>query len=483
MATETTSLLASHYPEDRSKEPKRPEGRTRTFAVISFAAAIDKVDVYLLPAVFRNLEETFGVGPKALGFVSLAQALAQALSSPFWGYLSDACSRRVILSFGCFFLGLVTYVVGASEAWWLVVAGRAVTGTGLALIAPLSQSLLADLFRPRMRGRAFGWFIFIANCGAFLGGLFATGISHDIILGIEGWRFAFYTVATLSLLAGALVWFLAIEPKRGGMDPYHEKISSLPDRSVVSIISSLFRVRTFCLITLGMLMDLLQWRGLTFLTLWFQYMGLSDWAAAGVSSMKPLSQACGALLGGWLGDKFSKKWPNTGRLGCAMLSMTLALPGMFFVFKFIPQDSQHIWWFATALFSVGTLGSWATPGCCRPIFSEIVSSKERGITFSIMLAVEGSIASLGAPLVGMLAEDIFGFKSHVGSLDSLTAQERQSNLQALGNAILLVFVVFWFVGFAVYSIILFTYPEDRDRLVLHFQHDSDKQKPSPTVCV
>ena len=76
----------------------------------------------------------------------------------------------------------------------------AVNGLGLSLVIPCSQSVIADLYSPTFRGRAFGLMQLVSAAGAVGGGLFATNVGHYSPFGIDGWRFALHVVALLSII-------------------------------------------------------------------------------------------------------------------------------------------------------------------------------------------------------------------------------------------------------------------------------------------
>ena len=78
----------------------------------------------------------------------------------------------------------------------------AANGLGLALVIPCSQSIVADLYTPTFRGRAFGAMQLISAMGVVGGGVFATNVGHYSPFGMDGWRFALHVVAVLSVFAG-----------------------------------------------------------------------------------------------------------------------------------------------------------------------------------------------------------------------------------------------------------------------------------------
>ena len=84
---------------------------------------------------------------------------------------------------------------------------------GLSLLIPAAQSVTADYHEEERRGRAFGLLYLTGTLGALTGAVFATNVGHLHPLGIEGWRFAFATVAVVSWLIGLLAFFLGTDPR------------------------------------------------------------------------------------------------------------------------------------------------------------------------------------------------------------------------------------------------------------------------------
>lgn len=61
------------------------------------------------------------------------------------------------------------------------------------------------------------------------------------------------------------------------------------------------------------------------------------------------------------------------------------------------------------LVTLGLLKTWAAPACNNPIFAEIVPPHLRNMIYAFDRCFEGAIAACAAPLVGLLAERMFGF--------------------------------------------------------------------------
>lgn len=145
--------------------------------VLNVAASLDGCDDQLLPASFRAMEAELGFHPSLLGNITLAQTMALSLSCPVWGYLADRCSRKRIMSIGLISWGAATIGLGFTSKVVHVILLRAINGMFLGSIAPISQSILADL-SPRMsRGFHFGLIQMCASGGRVIGGVLMTSVA------------------------------------------------------------------------------------------------------------------------------------------------------------------------------------------------------------------------------------------------------------------------------------------------------------------
>jgi hypothetical protein len=76
------------------------------------------------------------------------------------------------------------------------------------------------------------------------------------------------------------------------------------------------------------------------------------------------------------------------------------------------------WWsitlYGALLLVMGATISWAAPACNNPIFAEIVPPELRNLVYAFDRSFEMAIAAMAAPLVGILAEQLFGFSVRPG---------------------------------------------------------------------
>jgi MFS transporter, DHA1 family, tetracycline resistance protein len=184
---------------------------------ILFTVFLDMVGfgiiIPVLPALIGAVGQV-SLGEAAIlgGWMTAGYALAQFLSGPFMGNLSDRFGRRPLLLIAIFGLGIdfLLHAVAPTLGWIFV--GRIFAGfCGASWV--IANAYIADVTPPEDRGRAFGMM------GAAFGLGFVIGPALGGLLGEFGPRVPFYTAAAVSLLNFVFGYFvlpetLAVENRR-----------------------------------------------------------------------------------------------------------------------------------------------------------------------------------------------------------------------------------------------------------------------------
>ena len=82
--------------------------------------------------------------------------MAFSLALPVWGSLIYSCSPRDLLSVGCILWGSFTLMASWSSSFAAHFVLRLFIGASLAVVMPIGQSIICDLFSQYHRGTAFG---------------------------------------------------------------------------------------------------------------------------------------------------------------------------------------------------------------------------------------------------------------------------------------------------------------------------------------
>ena len=138
-------------------------------AVIVIGVLITAVDstivVLALPTMMRSLHAGLGT----VVWIVMAYLLVITLLATQVGRLGDMFGRVRMYE-----LGFVVFVAGSvwcglSNGWVVLVLARVLQGIGGALVSANSGAVIADVFPPETRGRAYGYNSIGWNLGAILG--------------------------------------------------------------------------------------------------------------------------------------------------------------------------------------------------------------------------------------------------------------------------------------------------------------------------
>ena len=126
--------------------------------------------------------------------------LAQAVSVPVYGKLSDLFGRKPIMLFGIGLFLLGSILCGFAWSMPALIAFRAVQGLGAGAVQPMSITIAGDIYTLAERAKAQGYLASVwamsAVVGPTLGGVFAQYLT---------WRWIFFVNIPLCALAA---WML-----------------------------------------------------------------------------------------------------------------------------------------------------------------------------------------------------------------------------------------------------------------------------------
>jgi len=103
------------------------------------------------------------VGPLIASF-----AVAQLISSPVWGKLSDRYGRRPAMIIGLSGSALAYAIFGFAGSLWMLFASRIVQGLGGGTTG-VAQAYVADTMVPAERAKALGWISAATSAGVLIG--------------------------------------------------------------------------------------------------------------------------------------------------------------------------------------------------------------------------------------------------------------------------------------------------------------------------
>lgn len=208
---------------------QRPVGsKWWTLTAVSIGVFMLMLDISVVNVALPDIRRALNASFTDLQWVVDAYALALAASLLAFGSVADLVGRRRI-----FALGLAVFIVsslacGLARHADVLNISRAVQGLGGAMMFATSLALIADAFRGKDRGTAFGVF------GAVTGGGIAIGpLIGGVIAEWAGWEWIFF----INVPVGIFAILLTLQKVAPSKDPRGHRIDWL---GVVTFSASLF---------------------------------------------------------------------------------------------------------------------------------------------------------------------------------------------------------------------------------------------------
>ncbi|CAN1338294.1 hypothetical protein LINPERPRIM_LOCUS37999 [Linum perenne] len=398
-----------------------------TLILVNLAAIMERADESLLPGVYKEVGAALHTDPTGLGSLTLFRSIVQSSCYPLAVYLASYHNRAHVIALGAFLWAAATFLVAISSTFLQVAISRGLNGIGLAIVTPAILSLVADSTNDSNRGMAFGWLQLTATLGSIIGGLCSVLIASTTIMGIPGWRVAFHLVAIIIVAQG---------------------------------VSGSF-----------------PWSALSFAPMWLELIGFSHEKTAVLMTLFTVAISIGGLFGGKMGDILAKQFPNSGRIILSQISSGSAIPLAAFLLLVLPDDPSTGFMHGLVLFVMGLSISWNGPATNNPIFAEIVPEKSRTSIYALDRSFESILASFAPPVVGILAQHVYGYQVPKRSSESIQQVETdRENAASLAKALYSAICIPMLLCCSIYSFLYCTYPRDRERAKMTAVIESELQR-------
>jgi hypothetical protein len=205
-------------------------------------------------------------------------------------------------------------------------------------------------------------------------------------------------------------------------------------------------------------------QAMSFMILYMQYTGLTDFHASCMVGVQLVGSACGVLLGGLVGDKLSSMSEAHGRPMTAQISLALSIPIAVAIFT-MRIGQANVIYCAFLCYCLGLVSTWVPAGCNKPVYARIVPPQNRSSTFAWSVALEATSGALIGPLlVGFLAQHEYGYEPSTKLVSEMAPDERKENARALSSALIVATTIPWSICLLIYTRLHFTYASDLEVL-------------------
>lgn len=358
--------------------------------VLMFVAFVDMVGSSMILPLVPYYATRMGAGGFMIGLVIASFSLAQLVSAPLWGRLSDRYGRRPAILLGLL-VSSVAYVVFAyAGTLALLLASRFVQGFGAGTVGVL-QAYVADAMHEEERAKSLGWLSAATSFGVVIGPAFGSFLTSAIGHAAPG-----LAAAVLCIAISLFAWRYLRESNVHAPDAPRLALAPRAGRAALARVIShsgepaprlilIYAVSIGAFYGTGQLIPLIlaDRFGITEKTVgwFFMYFGL----------MGVLIRAF--LLGPvvrWLRE------PRVARIGVVVLAAGLCLAGV---------ATSYVSLFTA--FTLMPLGTAFLFPCVTALLSRVVPAAERGLQMGVQQTY-GGVSRVIVPIVAGALIDRFG---------------------------------------------------------------------------
>ncbi|MGD0607916.1 MAG: MFS transporter [Streptosporangiaceae bacterium] len=196
--TEPQPVLAEQDGTPRGREPAQRGNKWWTLVAVCLGTFMLLLDITIVNVALPDIQRALNSSFSDLQWIVDAYALTLAAFLLTAGSLADSYGRRLLYLIGLVVFTAASALCGFAANTLMLQLSRGLQGAGGAIMFAVSLALLADAFRGRDRGIAFGVWGAVTGLavaiGPLLGGLLTTGLS---------WRWIFFVNAPIGI--GAVV--------------------------------------------------------------------------------------------------------------------------------------------------------------------------------------------------------------------------------------------------------------------------------------
>jgi MFS family permease len=312
-----------------------------------------------------------------------------AVLSPFGGYIADKLSRRYVIGASLFVWSFVTWWTGHVSTFHELMAARALMGISEAFYIPAALALITEFHPGNTRSRAVG----VHQTGIYIGQILGGFAGYVADSPEHGWRWAFSLCGMIGIIYAVPLLALLRDPVRPPQTAEQRAQNAGVARGLLGNPNFLLLVLYFTLpaiagwVVRDWMPDILKEKF---------HLGQGK---AGVSAILfvQIASLIGALIGGTLADRWSRKTPR-GRIFTIAIGMALFLPALFSV--------GNAGTLATAIVGLIIFGlGWGFFDCNNmPILCQIARPEWRATGYGIMNLVSISCGGFGDWAFGALRD-------------------------------------------------------------------------------
>jgi MFS family permease len=280
-----------------------PRQRWGFLSILFLVCASNYFDYSVLSVLLDPIKREFHVSDTMLGLLSgFCFSLVYAVAGLPIARWADRGNRRTVITVALASWSAATALCGITQSFWQLALARFGLGIAEPGALPPAQSLIADYFPPGQRATAIA---FLSQGGSAVGWLAGVALG-GYLAAMYGWRTVFVLAGAVGLALALLVRLCLSEP-RNQLGFEH---ASDGKESIGRAFTRLREKRAFVFLLLGVSAYAIFSYGVTIFLPSFMMRSLNaSLAQASVTWGIAIASAnlMGALTGGWVGDRLSRR--------------------------------------------------------------------------------------------------------------------------------------------------------------------------------
>ena len=140
----------------------------RKLIVLMVTAFVDMLGLIIVYPLLPFYASRMGASAMMVGALVAAFSVAQLVSAPAWGWMSDRYGRRPAILFGLLVSAIAYVIFAFAGSLWLLFLSRLIQGVGGGTIGVV-QAYVADISAEKDRAKALGWLSAVTSLGAVIG--------------------------------------------------------------------------------------------------------------------------------------------------------------------------------------------------------------------------------------------------------------------------------------------------------------------------
>jgi EmrB/QacA subfamily drug resistance transporter len=193
---------------DEGEDPGQRGNKWWTLVAVCLGTFMLLLDITIVNVALPDIQRALHSSFSDLQWVVDAYALTLAAFLLTAGSLADMYGRRLLYLIGLAIFTCASVLCGFAVTTLMLQLSRGLQGVGGAIMFAVSLALLADAFRGKDRGTAFGVWGAVTGLavaiGPLLGGLLVSGLS---------WRWIFFVNAPLGIIAAVIALMKVAESR------------------------------------------------------------------------------------------------------------------------------------------------------------------------------------------------------------------------------------------------------------------------------